>query len=77
VLNTTSVENVLTTAVPLACYFALNNKTIALNYSDSTSWLYKIELNSLHIETVTLGKPMFEGVKGSNKIHLHLTGINM
>jgi hypothetical protein len=77
VLNTTSMEHVLTTALPLACYYALNNKTIDLNISDSSSWLYTLELNSVHIEKVSLGMPVFEQVKGTDKIHVHLTGINI
>ena len=42
VLNTTSVEHVLTTALPLACYFALTNKTIELNITEKSSWQYKL-----------------------------------
>ena len=77
VLNTTSVENVMTIAMPLACYFALNNKTVELNVSESSSIFYKLTLNSMHINTVTLGKPVFEQGDDANKIHVQLTNIDI
>jgi hypothetical protein len=60
VLNATSVEHVLTTALPLAVYYGLNNKTIELDISDSSSYLYKLNLKSVHIKKVGMGLPVFE-----------------
>lgn len=60
VLNTTSTEHILQTALPLAAYFALNNKTIDLNIEESSSILYKLSLKSVHLNTVDVGKPVFE-----------------
>ena len=77
VLNTTSVEHVLTTALPLAIYFALNNKTIDLNITDSSSMLYKLTLKSVHINTVSAGHPIFEQVNGTDKIHFRLSDIDI
>jgi len=49
VLNTTSVEHILTTALPLAVYYGLNNKTIKLDITESSTF-YKMQLNSVHIK---------------------------
>jgi hypothetical protein len=57
VLNTTSVEHLMATALPLACYFALNNKTFDLNIDDKQSYLYHLKLKSMHINKVAIGKP--------------------
>ena len=76
VLNTTSVEHILTTALPLAVYYGLNNKTIKLDITESST-LYKMQLKSVHIKKVSLGQPVFEQVKGSDKIHVHLSGIDI
>jgi hypothetical protein len=77
VLNTTSVEHVLTTALPLAVYYGLNNKTINLDITESSSILYKLNLKSVHIKKVSLGQPVFEQVKGTDKIHVQLSGIDI
>jgi len=77
VLNTTSVEHVLTTALPLAVYYGLNNKTINLDITESSSILYKVNLKSVHIKKVSLGQPVFEQVKGTDKIHVQLSGIDI
>ena len=76
VLNTTSTEHILQTAIPLACYFALNNKTINLNIEEK-SLLYKLTLKSVHLNTVDIGSPVFEQVPGTDKIHVNLSGINI
>jgi len=54
----------MTTALPLACYFALNNKTIDVNYVDSSTF-YKLDIKSIHIDKVSLGKPIFEQIAGT------------
>lgn len=76
VLNTTSVQHVLTTAVPLAAYFALNNKTFPLNIVESHI-AYKLEVKSIHINTVSLGTPVFEQVNGTSKLHVRLTNVDI
>lgn len=76
VLNTTSVQHVLTTALPLAAYFGLNNKTIPLNIKES-SIFYKLTLNSIHINTVSLGMPVFEKYDDTQKLHVNLSNINI
>lgn len=76
VLNTTSVEHLLSTALPLACYFALNNKTIQVGLSEK-SLLGTLTLESLHINTVSVGQPVFEQINGTSKLHVHLSKINI
>jgi hypothetical protein len=54
----------MTIALPLACYYALNNKTIDVNYVESST-LYKLDIKSIHIDKVKLGKPIFEQIAGT------------
>jgi hypothetical protein len=76
VLNTTSVEHLMTTALPLACYFALNNKTFDLKL-DQKSMFYHLILNSMHLDTVSVGAgTVFEQLPGTDKIHMKISGIN-
>lgn len=75
VLNTTSVEHLMATALPLACYFGLNNKTIKLDI-DSKSSFYHLILNSMHIGKVNVGKPsVFEQIPGTDQIKVKITEI--
>lgn len=67
----------LQTAVPLVCYFALKNKTIELNITDDSSYLYKFVLDSIHINQVSLGTPVFEQLNGTDKLHVRLSNVNV
>lgn len=70
------MEHILQTAIPLACYFALNNKTINLDYVEK-SFLYTLNFKSVHLNTVEIGMPQFEQVPGTDKVHVKLSGINI
>jgi hypothetical protein len=66
----------MATALPLACYFGLNNKTINLNIDSKASWFYHIILDSMHIGKVSVGKPsVFEQIPGTDKIHVKISDI--
>lgn len=77
VLNVTSVEHILTTALPLACYFGLTNKTLNVNYHKE-SLFYSLNINSIHINSVSLNpKPVFEQEPGTDKLHARLSDIKL
>jgi len=66
----------MATALPLACYFGLNNKTIKLDIDSKSSFFYHIILNSMHIGKVNVGKPsVFEQINGTDKIHVKISDI--
>jgi hypothetical protein len=64
------------TFVPILSYFMLNNKTIETNIHESNV-LYTFDLASVHIDEVT-GYTIkeFKPIEGTNKIFIHLGGIN-
>lgn len=66
----------MATALPLACYFGLNNKTIELDIDSHKAFFYHIVLKSMHIGKVNVGKPsVFEQIPGTDKIHVKISGI--
>jgi len=76
-LNTTSINNVMQTFVPILSYYMLNNKTIETDIHES-SLLYKFDLDSIHLDTVDgFTTKVFEEVPGTDKIFCHIGGVNV
>ena len=76
VLNTTSVNHVVSSLIPIISYFVLNNQTYQLNLTEKGT-LYKFTFNILHINTVNgFTTKIFEEIPGTDKIHVKLGGIN-
>jgi hypothetical protein len=68
----------MATALPLACYFGLNNQTFDLNIDERKWFLYRIVLKSMHINTVSVAKPtVFEQLPGTDKIHMKLDQVSI
>jgi len=75
-LNTTSINNIMQTFVPILSYYMLNNKTINTDIHESNI-LYKFDLDSVHIVEVTgYTTKLFEQIPGTSKVHVQLGGIN-
>jgi len=51
-LNTTSVNNIMQTFVPIMAYFALNGKSFPLDISES-GWLYSFNFHNLTVVEAT------------------------
>jgi hypothetical protein len=67
----------MATALPLALYFGLNNKTFNLKIDDHSSWFYNIKLKSMHIDSASVGAPsVFEQLPGTDKIHIKISKID-
>ena len=77
-LNTTSINNIMQTFVPLLSYFVLNNQTFNLNITEEVPVLYTFTLDNIHINTVGgFTTKIFENVPGTNKLHVKLGGIDV
>ena len=74
-VNTTSVNNMLQTFVPILGYFMLNDHDFNLSYH-SGGFFYSINLDDLHVDTVDFGDKIFEMEPGSDKLLLKMSGIN-
>lgn len=74
-LNTTSLQNVLDVALPIAAYEALADKTIEINWTDAESFIYNFTIRSLHFNSVDIANTVFEEIKDENKVHIKMTGI--
>ena len=76
VLNTTSVNHVVSSLIPIISYYVLNNQTYQLNLTKS-GYLYKFTFDTLHINTVNgFTTKIFEEIPGTDQIHVKLGGIN-
>ena len=76
-LNTTSINNVMATFVPIMSYYALNNKTIPMDVHEK-NFLYTLDLSQVHINTVSgYTTKVFEEIPGTDKIHVKLGGIDI
>ena len=76
-LNTTSVNNLLQTAVPIFAYYALNNQTYDLNIEEK-SLLYTFDFDSIHFNEATAAtEKKFEYIPGTDKIHCHIGGFDL
>jgi hypothetical protein len=77
-VNATSINNLMSTFVPLLSYFVLNNSTYNLNLTESVPLLYTFHLDSIHLNTVQgFTTKIFENVPGTNKLHVKLGGIDV
>jgi hypothetical protein len=76
-LNTTSVNNMLQTFIPILSYYMLNNKTIELDIHESTL-LYKFDLQEIHLDGVEGFRTIeFKEIPDTNKIQVHLGGVDV
>ena len=76
-LNTTSIDNIMQTFVPIMAYFALNGKSFPLNITES-GLLYKFTFKNLTIlEASGFTEKVFEYVEGTDKIHCRIAGVNV
>jgi len=75
-LNATSINNLMTVAVPLASYFELNNHTFELGVKEKT-FLYELDLDNVHVNDVGTGTPKFEYMDGTDKIHVSFDGVSV
>lgn len=76
--NTTGLNNLIQTAVPLFAYYALNNQTYVLNISEKKRFLYTFDLYSMHFNEATPAtEKTFEYIPGTDKIHAHIGGFNL
>jgi hypothetical protein len=66
VLNTTSVNHVVSSLIPIISYYVLNNQTYQLNLTKS-GYLYKFTFDTLHINTVNgFTTKIFEEIPGTD-----------
>jgi hypothetical protein len=56
--------------------YITNNKTFALNYTDS-GFGYSIDLKDLHINTLNIDKKNVDFVANSNKLRIFFSGIDL
>jgi hypothetical protein len=76
-LNTTSINNLMNTFVPILAYFVLNNSTF--NISETISGCgYKLDVESLHIiEASGFTVKEFTNVPGTNQLHVKIGGVDV
>jgi hypothetical protein len=75
-MNTTSLNNMVQTLVPILSYYMINNKTIDLDYHSKTFW-YKLDMDYIHIDTVNYGPKSFEMEPGTDKLKLAFSGVDI
>jgi len=76
-LNTTSVNNIMQTFVPIMAYFALNGKSFPLDIRES-GWLYSFTFNNLTVvEATGFTEKVFQYIEGTDKIHCRIGGVNV
>lgn len=76
-LNTTSINNIMQTFVPILAYFQLNNQTFDINY-EMKSTLYTFDLKSIHLITVSgFTEKSFKYIDGTDKIEVRIGGIDV
>lgn len=76
-VNTTSINNIIQTFVPIMAYFALNNHTFDLNIVKK-NFFYEFDLKSIHVDTASgFTEKKFEYIPGTDKIHAHIGGVNI
>lgn len=64
------------TFIPILSYYMLKDKTIDIDFHDS-SFLYKLDLDTILIDEVTgFTEKKFEMIPGTNKLHIHIAGID-
>jgi len=75
-LNSTSINNVMQTFVPILAYYALNNQTFDVNETIKGTG-YKLVLNSIHVDEATgFTTKVFENIE-EDKIHVRIGGVDI
>lgn len=77
VLNTTSVQTLLGKGLPMLTDSMLIGKTFAINYTDNSSYFYKLELDSVSINNLTASSPIFEQPAGTDILHVELKDVDI
>jgi hypothetical protein len=76
-LNTTSIQNIMNTFVPIMAYFVLNNHTFEINEVIKGIG-YKLDLESIHIiEAKGFTVKQFSNIPGTDMIHVKVGGVNI
>lgn len=76
-LNSTSIQNIMNTFVPIMAYFVLNNHTFEINEVISGIG-YKLDLESIHIiEAKGFNVKEFSNVPGTDMIHVKIGGVDV
>ena len=76
-LNTTSIDHLMQTFVPILAYFSLNGKSFPLNVTES-GLLYKFTFKNLTVvEASGFTEKVFEYIEGTDKIHCRIGGVNV
>ena len=76
-LNSTSVNNIMQTFVPLMAYFSLNDHTFNTSITES-SYLYKFDMEKVTVKSASgFTEKKFEYIPGTDKIHARLGGVNL
>ena len=76
-LNSTSINNIMTTFVPIMAYFVLNNHTFEINEHYSGKG-YELDLESIHIiEAKGFTVKKFENIPGTDLIHVKVGGVDI
>jgi hypothetical protein len=76
-LNTTSIENILGTFVPLLSFFLLTNRTVPLDYHHKNLF-YKLDVEQIEILDLSgFTEKVFEMEPGTDKLHIKYSGIDL
>ena len=76
-LNSTSIQNILNTFIPIMAYFAVNNKTIEIDEKIS-GFGYKLDLESIHIiEAKGFTVKEFSNIPGTDLVHVKVGGVDI
>lgn len=76
-LNTTSIQNIFNTFVPILSYFVLNNHTFEINETMS-GFGYKLDLESIHvIEAKGFSVKIFENIPDTDLLHVKIGGVDI
>ena len=76
-LNSTSINNIMNTFVPIMAYFVLNNHTFEINEKLSGPG-YKLDLESIHIiEAKGFKVKEFQNIPGTDMVHVKVGGVDI
>lgn len=75
-LNATSFEHLIQLGLPIASQVMLTNKTFETNIHQS-AWYWKLDLDQLVVNNLTIGSELMEIAEGTNKLHVKLSEIEV
>ena len=76
-LNTTSINNMMQTFVPILSYYMLNNKTYELDIHQSTI-LYSFDLDKILLNNATgFTTKEISNIPGTDKVHVKIGGVDV